>query len=216
MSTGPPPRGFLPHSASSEVRNAQNGSVSAPSSSLLFSLTAVDFEDPRAVELRRLMDEDTTRRYNPLGLDREPADFVERRTRALAIAPEQVRATLLATGPGGAPDTAAGTVASPAASTAARALGHVVLRRLGDEWELKRLFVLPEGRGRGIAGALLREAERRAAADGADRLILQTGDKQPEAVSLYRRSGYSPIPVYEPYVETMPDSLCFEKPLPTA
>jgi GNAT superfamily N-acetyltransferase len=153
----------------------------------------VAFDDPRAVELRRLMDEDTVRRYRVGDRHHEPAELTAKRSRALAVSAEQVRATLLVLDQEEQP------------------LAHLLLRRLGDEWELKRLFVHPDGRGRGLAVALLAEAERRAATAGAARLILQTGDKQPEAVALYRSKGYSPIPVYEPYVETMPDSLCFEK-----
>ncbi|WP_255359407.1 hypothetical protein [Frondihabitans sp. PAMC 28766] len=41
--------------------------------------------------------------------------------------------------------------------------------------------------------------------------MLQTGDRQPDAVRLYERFGYTPIPVYEPYVEAIPFSLCYEK-----
>jgi GNAT superfamily N-acetyltransferase len=153
----------------------------------------VEFDDARAVELRRQMDEDTVRRYRVGDRHQEPAELTVKRSRALSVSADQVRATLLVV------------------DSDDRALAHLLLRRLGEEWELKRLFVHPDGRGRGLAVALLAEAERRAVSEGALRLILQTGDKQPEAVALYRRSGYTPIPVYEPYVETMPDSLCFEK-----
>lgn len=143
------------------------------------------------------MDVDSQHRYNPNSSRVEPAELTAKRSRALSVDTAQVVATLLALGADGEP------------------IGHAILRRLRDDWELKRLFVHPHGRGLGVAKALLAEAERRAAADGAPRLILQTGDKQPEAIELYRRSGYTPIPVYEPYIETMPDSLCFEKPLRT-
>jgi hypothetical protein len=34
---------------------------------------------------------------------------------------------------------------------------------------------------------------------------------QPEVVARFARLGYTPIPLYEPYVETMPTSMCFEK-----
>jgi hypothetical protein len=55
------------------------------------------------------------------------------------------------------------------------------------------------------------ELERIARDAGAERVILQTGDRQPEAVALYRRLGYTPIPVYGLYVEAIPHSFCFEK-----
>lgn len=45
---------------------------------------------------------------------------------------------------------------------------------------------------------------------GASRLILQSGDRQPEAARLYTGLGFTPIPVYAPYAELMPQSLCFE------
>ena len=48
---------------------------------------------------------------------------------------------------------------------------------------------------------------------GAARVILQTGDKQPEAVALYRKTGWQQIDVYEPYAATMPWSFCFAKAL---
>ncbi|MBK0297397.1 GNAT family N-acetyltransferase, partial [Bacillus sp. S34] len=63
------------------------------------------------------------------------------------------------------------------------------------------------------ATALLAEGEQVAREQGAERLILQTGDKQPEAVALYEKTGWTRIPVYEPYAATMPWSFCFEKAL---
>ena len=48
---------------------------------------------------------------------------------------------------------------------------------------------------------------------GAKRLILQTGDRQPEAVALFERAGYERIEIYEPYVTTFTFSRCFEKQL---
>ena len=57
------------------------------------------------------------------------------------------------------------------------------------------------------------ELETLARAGGAKRLILQTGDRQPEAVDLYERTGYERIEIYEPYVTAFAFSLCFEKQL---
>ena len=87
--------------------------------------------------------------------------------------------------------------------------GHVILRRLGDEWEIKRLVVTAAARGRGIARALMHAALDRARTGGAERVILQTGIPQPESVALYESLGFTRIPVYEPYAETMPRSVCF-------
>ena len=160
-----------------------------------YRIERVDWLDPRAIDLRRAMDADMAKRYGTSGGPAEPPQFTAKRARALSVRAADVRATLLAVLPDGRP------------------VGHVALRRLGAEWEVKRLIVSPLVRRAGIASALLTQVETLAREDGAPRVILQTGDKQPEAVALYERSGYSPIPVYEPYVETMPFSLCFEKPL---
>ncbi|WNY33360.1 GNAT family N-acetyltransferase [Curtobacterium flaccumfaciens] len=73
--------------------------------------------------------------------------------------------------------------------------------------------MLASARGKGAATALLDECERVGRELGAPRLILQTGDKQPDAVALYRKTGWDQIDVYEPYAATMPWSFCFEKTL---
>ncbi|MCT1607947.1 GNAT family N-acetyltransferase [Nesterenkonia massiliensis] len=75
--------------------------------------------------------------------------------------------------------------------------------------EIKRLFVVPEARGKGAAGVLMQALEDRARATGAPRVILQTGDRQPEAEALYLKRGWSPIPISWPYLE-MDFSRCYE------
>lgn len=92
------------------------------------------------------------------------------------------------------------------------AIAHVALRRLGEDVEIKRMFVVPGQRGRGLSKILLSEAEDAARADGAGRVILHTGTRQDAAIALYVACGYTEIPIYEPYV-ALPLSLCFEKPL---
>lgn len=89
-------------------------------------------------------------------------------------------------------------------------IGHIALRRLGDDLEVKRMFVVPERRGGTIADVLLAEVEREARALGAPRLILHTGDRQRAALTFYGRRGYTPIDVYPPY-EQLAYSRCFEK-----
>jgi GNAT superfamily N-acetyltransferase len=76
--------------------------------------------------------------------------------------------------------------------------------------ELKRMFVVPEARGRGLGRRLLVELEEEARQLGYVGVVLETGDLQPEALGLYRSSGYEPIPCYPPYSERSL-SLCFEK-----
>ncbi|MFD0691942.1 GNAT family N-acetyltransferase [Actinomadura fibrosa] len=90
------------------------------------------------------------------------------------------------------------------------AVGHVALRWLDGDLELKRMYVAPGHRGSGAARVLLAAAEGAARSLGASRIILQTGDRQPEAVRLYEREGYAHIPVFPPY-EWLDFSVCMEK-----
>jgi GNAT superfamily N-acetyltransferase len=59
--------------------------------------------------------------------------------------------------------------------------------------EIKRMYVLPEVRGLGYARAVLAALEERARLLGATRVVLETGQRQPEAISLYESSGYERI-----------------------
>jgi GNAT superfamily N-acetyltransferase len=97
---------------------------------------------------------------------------------------------------------------------AGRPVGHVAMRWLRGDLEVKRVYVTPEARGTGVAAALMVAAERAALVLGAARIVLQTGDRQPDAVRLYEKTGYTPVPVFAPYDE-LPFSLCFAKPLTT-
>lgn len=63
----------------------------------------------------------------------------------------------------------------------------------GGTAELKRMYVAPAVRGRGVARALLAAAERDAADQGRKRMILECGLRQPEAIALYRSCGYQRI-----------------------
>ena len=76
--------------------------------------------------------------------------------------------------------------------------------------EVKRMYVLPDYRGRRIAVEILSELEHWAKELGFSRCILETGIKQPEAIALYKRSGYQIIPNYGQY-EGIENSVCFEK-----
>ncbi len=60
--------------------------------------------------------------------------------------------------------------------------------------ELKRMYVAVPARGQGVARRLLQALEEAAAAAGCDRVILETGTQQPEAIGLYTSSGYRPVP----------------------
>lgn len=76
--------------------------------------------------------------------------------------------------------------------------------------EVKRMFVVPERRGRGFARAVLAELEATAAAAGHDLVVLETGLKQPEAIALYLSEGYVEIPGFGFYAG-YPLSRCFGK-----
>ncbi len=93
------------------------------------------------------------------------------------------------------------------------AVGCGGLRRYDDgAGELKRMYVAPPARGRGVARQVLDELEARARGLGYDRLLLETGVLQPEAISLYTSAGYEPIERYGFY-RTSPLSRCFAKTL---
>jgi GNAT superfamily N-acetyltransferase len=80
--------------------------------------------------------------------------------------------------------------------------------------EIKRMFVDPQCRGRGIARQILGQLEAAAQEVGCHVLRLETGPRQPEAIKLYESSSYLPIPRFGEYVDD-PLSMCFEKRLPS-
>jgi GNAT superfamily N-acetyltransferase len=80
--------------------------------------------------------------------------------------------------------------------------------------EIKRMYVTPDFRGRGLARTLLAHLEADAAVHGADAVVLETGLAQPEAMALYESSGYRPIPPFGFYRDA-PLSRCYAKRLPT-
>ena len=76
--------------------------------------------------------------------------------------------------------------------------------------ELKRMYVLPAYRGRGIARRMVAALEEAAHATGRPEIRLETGTYLPAAIALYRSVGYAPIPPYGEYVGN-PYSVCFAK-----
>ena len=90
-------------------------------------------------------------------------------------------------------------------------VGCAGLRRLDAEHgEIKRMYVDPAVRGTGVAVALLRRVEDDARAFGWTRLVLETGERQPEAMRFYEREGYRSIPPFGYYVGSS-ISRCYEK-----
>jgi putative acetyltransferase len=78
--------------------------------------------------------------------------------------------------------------------------------------EVKRMFTLPEKRGKGLASAILKELEVWTKELGYEKTILETGKRQIEAVALYQKCGYKIIPNYGQYAG-IENSVCFEKKL---
>ena len=154
------------------------------------AIVRVDWHDERAVALRAAMDAEIAPRYADL-VERTSPGRAHEVARAFAIDPVDIVVTYLVLD-GDAP------------------VAHAALRSLGDEWELKRLVTLPAFRGRGYSRALIAAVEDDVLRRGGHRLILQTGNRQPEAVRLYERLGFTRIPVYEPYL-AIAESLCFER-----
>jgi putative acetyltransferase len=76
--------------------------------------------------------------------------------------------------------------------------------------ELKRMFVTPEFRGKGIASMMVGELEKWGQELGYETLILETGKGQPEAIALYRKLGYNDIPHFGEFPEES-RSVCLGK-----
>lgn len=151
-----------------------------------YSLESVAYDDPRAAAMRAAMDAEMSVRYAGVAMTPEVAA-------ALAVDPATIRHTVLAVDHDGTP------------------IGHAALRDHQGEWEVKRVVVAAGQRGRGVGRAVMTEVERVARAAGASRVVLQTGDRQPEAEALYLALGWTRIPVYAPWDAALPESRCFEK-----
>ncbi len=78
--------------------------------------------------------------------------------------------------------------------------------------EVKRMYVDPEKRGKGIATKVLTELEKWAEELSYTTCVLETGKRQPDAIALYKKNGYQVIPNYGQYIG-MENSVCFEKKL---
>ncbi|MBT0607353.1 GNAT family N-acetyltransferase [Aequorivita echinoideorum] len=90
-------------------------------------------------------------------------------------------------------------------------VGCGAIKEIGNNaMEVKRMFVPTENRGRGIAGEILKELEIWAKELKFEKCLLETGLKQPEAISLYKKSGYKQIDNYGQYAG-VENSICFEK-----
>jgi putative acetyltransferase len=88
------------------------------------------------------------------------------------------------------------------------------LRRIDEHHgEVKRMYVVPDRRGSGVATLVLRALEAIARDElGWTRLVLETGDRQPDAIRFYEREGYTRIPNFGYYAASS-YSLCYERAL---
>lgn len=94
-----------------------------------------------------------------------------------------------------------------------KALGCGAIKEyMPDTMEIKRMYVSPESRNKGIATSVLAELEHWAKELSYAKCILETGKGQPEAIALYKKNGYTLIPNYGQYAG-VDNSVCFQKEL---
>ncbi len=90
-------------------------------------------------------------------------------------------------------------------------VGCGAVKHFNDQiMEVKRMFVEIPHRGNGIAGIILDELEKWTVELFYLKCILETGQKQVEAIRLYQKKGYSITPNYGQYIG-IENSICFEK-----
>lgn len=90
-------------------------------------------------------------------------------------------------------------------------VGCGAVRKLTDDRvELKRMYVVPNFRGKGVGCALLSALEDIARSLGARELVLETGSRQVAAVHMYERAGFGAIASFGPYANS-PLSVCLGK-----
>jgi len=80
----------------------------------------------------------------------------------------------------------------------------------GEAMEIKRMYVSPGSRNKGIASKILSELEAWSGEMNYAKCILETGIRQPDAIRLYKKNGYHQIPNWGQYVG-VENSVCFEK-----
>ncbi len=106
------------------------------------------------------------------------------------------------TEPGTPPSAADVSVVLVARDDDGTVVGCGALRALGgDVAEVKRMYVVPAARGRGVSKLLLAGLEDAARGRGWTTLRLETGPRQPEAIGLYEGAGYRAIPAFGAYVD---------------
>lgn len=82
----------------------------------------------------------------------------------------------------------------------------------GGYAELKRFYVVPAARGKGVADALIEALVVYAVERGVRTLRLETGDRQHAAMRFYRRHGFRDTPRFGPYLDSA-TSVCLQRDL---
>jgi GNAT superfamily N-acetyltransferase len=100
----------------------------------------------------------------------------------------------------------------PVVTGAWRRRSDVVVAGTRQTAEVKRMYVVPRARRKGLARAMLAHLEETARAAGAEAMVLETGIRQPEAITLYESAGYSPVPGFGFYKDA-PLSRCLARSL---
>jgi GNAT superfamily N-acetyltransferase len=159
----------------------------------MLTTQSVEWTDPRVAELHAALSAETGALYRTV-LAKLPRPEREAALGSLAIDPAVIETTLL-TLDGEKPVATAAVRRSIASET---------------EWDVKRVFVLENYRGRSISRALMEELHQFAIAHGATTMVLQTGPKQAAAIGLYTSLGYEPCDPYPPY-GYYPGELTFRK-----
>jgi GNAT superfamily N-acetyltransferase len=77
--------------------------------------------------------------------------------------------------------------------------------------EVKRMYVAPRARGLGVGRLILGELERQGRLLGAERIVLETGTRQTEALALYESAGFARIDPWGEYTATATTSVCMAK-----
>jgi GNAT superfamily N-acetyltransferase len=95
-------------------------------------------------------------------------------------------------------------------------IGCGAIRRMDTTTaEVKRMYVVPKHRGMGVGRAILEKLEHVARELAVTRIVLETGERQPESIALYQHCGFVKIPLFGEYVDS-PLSICMEKTLASA
>lgn len=157
------------------------------------TITEVPWDDPRAAALRAAQRTEIEAMYGP---DSEPG-----------VAPSADDIALFLLAHAGDEPVGCGGL-RPLESGAAEFSGMAEIKMA----EIKRMYVVPDWRGRGVSTAVLGALELAAVARGWTTLRLETGPKQAAAIRFYERSGYTSIPAFGAYADD-PTSLCYEREL---